>query len=320
MKLVFTNYAWNKLLFFRDKKGIEISGFGISSENDPFKIIDFVSIKQEGAVATTDIDDEALAEHIEKMCDEGIYPYRCSRIWIHTHPGASAAPSGTDEDTFEKHFGNVDWAIMFILAKGGQTSCRLKMKVDMPFLNDGYIIQEIKTEYDPPHYNRENEWEEEYERNISEKSYKTTWTYGGYSPPSRGSNTIPKTNQSVGNGITRFLTQGNIHDKVYKEYSVHQADELRDLQIADICNHFTNIDSLADIVQIEDGLRKSSDMDEAGISFMRDIYGVQSLADIEEDRFITDCGDEGWVPRDAMLLNNKMIQESKGVNDDTVQV
>ena len=35
-------------------------------------------------------------------------------------------PSFTDEETFARVFGRCDWAVMFILAKGGQTYARLR--------------------------------------------------------------------------------------------------------------------------------------------------------------------------------------------------
>jgi hypothetical protein len=38
-------------------------------------------------------------------------------------------PSGTDEETFSRVFGQADWAIMFILARGGDTYTRLRFNV-----------------------------------------------------------------------------------------------------------------------------------------------------------------------------------------------
>ena len=48
----------------------------------------------------------------------------CIRI-----PGRSAEPSATDEATFSRVFGGADWAVMFILARGGQTYARLRCNV-----------------------------------------------------------------------------------------------------------------------------------------------------------------------------------------------
>ena len=45
---------------------------------------------------------------------------------MHTHPGSSADPSFVDEETFERVFGSCDWALMFIIARSGQTYARLR--------------------------------------------------------------------------------------------------------------------------------------------------------------------------------------------------
>jgi hypothetical protein len=60
------------------------------------------------------------------MVDAGIAPGRFARVWLHTHPGASVEPSGTDEETFQRVFGGCDWAVMGILDRTGNTYARLK--------------------------------------------------------------------------------------------------------------------------------------------------------------------------------------------------
>ena len=40
---------------------------------------------------------------------------------------AAVSPSGTDEETFARCFGSSDWALMFILARGGETYVRLAL-------------------------------------------------------------------------------------------------------------------------------------------------------------------------------------------------
>jgi hypothetical protein len=46
-----------------------------------------------------------------------------------THPANSPRPSGTDEETFERVFARADWALMFILARGGDCYARLRYHV-----------------------------------------------------------------------------------------------------------------------------------------------------------------------------------------------
>ena len=50
-------------------------------------------------------------------------------MWLHTHPGNCPQPSLTDEETFDRVFGRADWAVMFILAREGQTHARLRFNV-----------------------------------------------------------------------------------------------------------------------------------------------------------------------------------------------
>lgn len=74
-------------------------------------------------------DDEAVADYFDAQVAAGRRPAQFARIWVHTHPGNSADPSGTDELTFARVFGSTDWAVMFILARGGQTFARLRCNV-----------------------------------------------------------------------------------------------------------------------------------------------------------------------------------------------
>ena len=124
--LKFSPYAWSKLLYLRDLGDTEVGGFGISSDEDLFLIDDFRLIKQCSTFATVKFDDEAVADFFDEQVDLGRQPERCGRCWIHTHPGESAEPSSTDEETFARAFGDASWALMFILARGGETYARLK--------------------------------------------------------------------------------------------------------------------------------------------------------------------------------------------------
>lgn len=103
-----------------------MGGFGISSRDDLLLIEDVILIKQLCTEITVKFDDEAVADYFDTYVDLGLPPERFGRIWIHTHPGHSAQPSHTDEETFARCFGDSDWALMFIVAKGGQTYARLR--------------------------------------------------------------------------------------------------------------------------------------------------------------------------------------------------
>jgi hypothetical protein len=71
-------------------------------------------------------DDHAVADWFDSRIDAGQKPEEFFRIWIHTHPGHCPRPSSTDEETFARVFGRADWAVMFILACGGDTYARLR--------------------------------------------------------------------------------------------------------------------------------------------------------------------------------------------------
>ena len=125
----FTPYAWAKLIYLRDIGNTEVGGFGISNVHDLLLIEDIVLLKQVCTSVSVEFVDESVADFFEQQVDEGRRPDQFARIWIHTHPGYSASPSGTDEETFKRCFGSVDWAVMFILSQTGQTYARLQFNV-----------------------------------------------------------------------------------------------------------------------------------------------------------------------------------------------
>jgi hypothetical protein len=127
--LLFTPTAWAKLVYLRDVGQTEVGGFGISSSSDPLLIEDLQLVRQECDWASVLFDDEAVADYFDSQVDAGRQPEEFGRIWIHTHPGNSAQPSATDEETFLRVFGTNPWAVMFILAQGGASYARLRFNV-----------------------------------------------------------------------------------------------------------------------------------------------------------------------------------------------
>jgi hypothetical protein len=115
--------------------------------------------------------DEAVADHLDTCLDRGLVPERCFRIWIHTHPGASAEPTGTDEATFERCFGSCHWAVMMILARSGQTSARLAYNVG-PQTEMEIPVQIDWSDWPAALANKEsldaqiNQWRAEFDANV----------------------------------------------------------------------------------------------------------------------------------------------------------
>lgn len=125
-ELRFTPYAWAKLCFLRDIGLTEVGGYLVAAADDPMLIEDFQMPKQTCNSAFTKFDPMGIAKLTEQLFDEHIHPSRYCNRWAHTHPANSATPSGVDEDCFIDTFGEMEWAIMFILARGGEIYCRMR--------------------------------------------------------------------------------------------------------------------------------------------------------------------------------------------------
>jgi len=125
-RLRFTPYAWAKLLFLRDLGRTEVGGFGVSAERDPLLVEDLRLVRQVCTAVSVRFDDAAVADLFDACVDAGLPPERFARVWVHTHPGDCPRPSGTDERTFARAFGGCDWAVMFVLARGGASYGRLR--------------------------------------------------------------------------------------------------------------------------------------------------------------------------------------------------
>lgn len=131
--LRFTPYTWAKLQWFCHHGGpdqqTEIGGFAICPADDLLLVEDFITVNQQASVVSISFDDDAVADFFDRQVDLGRKPEQFARIWCHTHPGDSPEPSGTDEETFARVFGGCEWAVMFILAQGGETYARLRFNV-----------------------------------------------------------------------------------------------------------------------------------------------------------------------------------------------
>ena len=152
----------------RDVGQTEIGAFGVSSADDLLRVEDIRLLKQTCTAVTTEFHDEAIADFFDEQVDVGRTPEEFGRIWIHTHPGNCPKPSPTDEATFERSFGNADWAVMFIIARGGRTYCRLQFNVGPR------SSQKLKGEVDytePFVGTAEEAWLEEYEANVITESW-----------------------------------------------------------------------------------------------------------------------------------------------------
>lgn len=161
--LRFTPTAWAKLLFLRDTGPTEIGGFGIAARGDLLLVEDIGLVDQTCTATHVEFNDAAVADFFDEQVDAGRRPEEFARLWLHTHPGSSAEPSRTDDETFERAFGGTDWAVMFILARGGQVYARLRYH-----LGPGVDIQlPVAVDYSRPFAaSDEVLWQREYDRCV----------------------------------------------------------------------------------------------------------------------------------------------------------
>ena len=161
--LRFTPSAWAKLLFLRGCGDTEVGGFGIAPIDDLLLIEDIQLVRQRTSWAHVEFDDESVADHFDRNVEAGRRPEQFARIWIHTHPGDCPEPSLTDEDTFDRVFGRSEWAMMFILARGGDTYARLRFNVGP----GGEVLVPATVDFSVDFSASEtDQWEQEYAENV----------------------------------------------------------------------------------------------------------------------------------------------------------
>jgi hypothetical protein len=127
------------------------------------RIEEFCSVKQAATLASIFFDDLAVADFFEAQVDLGRKPEQFGRIWLHTHPGDSAQPSGTDEETFARVFGRCQWAVLFILARSGNYYARLRFNIGPGGELEIPVEVDYSLAFGPSAFEA---WEAEYKANI----------------------------------------------------------------------------------------------------------------------------------------------------------
>jgi len=150
---------------------------------------DICLVSQWCSPVTVRFDDGAVADYFDRQVDGGLAPERFARIWIHTHPGDSARPSGTDEETFERCFGSSDWAVMFILARGGQTYARLRFSAGP----GGAVTLPVEIDFQWPFAGSDwAGWEAEFARSVAAEVFVApTRPHNLLAPSSPDSKSVP---------------------------------------------------------------------------------------------------------------------------------
>lgn len=182
-QLRFTPYAWAKLNWFCHHGSTEIGGFGITEKDDLLLVKDFITVKQDCSITHVDFNDESVADFFDDMVDEELQPFQFARIWLHTHPGAGASPSVTDEATLCRVFSKADYAIMFILARGGETYTRLTYYKDPSVVVTLAALVDYTQEFPASDLVG---WKEEYDDNIQTYKHVPQQSLGTYGRKANG--------------------------------------------------------------------------------------------------------------------------------------
>lgn len=109
----FSPAAYQKIVYFL-QKDVEVGGFCLT---DGDLVTDFIVVEQESSGATFDFTKEGIEDYLDEMTNLGYTPKECFRIYLHSHPGNSAEPSGPDWENFYKLMGSYPWFCMLIIAK-----------------------------------------------------------------------------------------------------------------------------------------------------------------------------------------------------------
>ncbi|MCH7725067.1 MAG: hypothetical protein IH991_01100 [Planctomycetes bacterium] len=153
-------------MFLRDYGETEVGGFGIAASDDLLLVEDVQLVKQTCSWAHVAFDDESVADFFDTQVDYDRKPEQFGRLWLHTHPGDCPQPSLTDEETFERVFGRSDWAVMFIVAREGQTYARLRFNVGP----GGAIEIPVEVDYSLLFSGSDQDaWEQEYLANVRQE-------------------------------------------------------------------------------------------------------------------------------------------------------
>jgi len=163
--LRFSPTAWAKLVFLRDITDNEVGGFGITEKDDLLFVTDFALVKQKVTPVSVSFDDNAVADFFDEQVEAGKRPEQFARIWLHTHPGNSPEPSGTDESTFQRVFSSCDWSVMVIVAQQGNTYARLRFSAGPGGESKIPICVDYDCEFHASNFDR---WQQQYLENVTE--------------------------------------------------------------------------------------------------------------------------------------------------------
>jgi proteasome lid subunit RPN8/RPN11 len=196
-------------LFLRDKGLTEVGAFGITSPVDLLYVEDIRLVQQTCTSISIAFDDSAVAEFFDEQIDLARRPEQFGRVWIHTHPGDSAQPSHVDEDTFRRVFGPCDWAVMFIIAREGETYCRLQFRAGP----GGAFEIPVQVDFQGPFAGSNFEaWAGEYDTTIRKAEFALTQ--------------LPQLGSGV--GLTAAADTDDLFDRFFESFDLERGDDFHE--------------------------------------------------------------------------------------------
>lgn len=126
-KVYITYHALAKMKQYIDQFDKEIGWLGyVDKTEDGYIVSDVFLIGQKVTSVTTELDEDALSEHANKLIREGkLDELQKVKCWGHSHVNMNVTPSGTDDSTFEEYYNNCEFFIRIIGNKKGE------MRVDI---------------------------------------------------------------------------------------------------------------------------------------------------------------------------------------------
>ena len=161
--------------YFANEFEVECGGWGIAPACDrPLIVKDIALVKQVSSTASIDFEDEGVVSYMEDMAELGYKFEQFMRVWVHTHPGNSAHPSPTDNDTFLDLAKTLPFVVMLIIARGGD------LHAELGYFTAGHFFSaEIPVEVDW-RSDSWKEWDDEYHDNVIVKKYGSRTTRSGF--------------------------------------------------------------------------------------------------------------------------------------------
>lgn len=177
MKLHIPQEVWDKVMFWVNRKDMEVSGFGkvtYDESTKQFTVVDAYLLEQEGGAAHTDIDDASLARLMyEARNVEGELSW-----WWHSHVKMNVFWSTTDRETIQD-LGKHGWIVASVFnqreevhsAVCYQTTVNMvsefgsECKISTNFIDDIKTFITNPRPDDPRHVG----WAAEYDKHVKEE-------------------------------------------------------------------------------------------------------------------------------------------------------